>query len=314
MESANLLHKLKKVEHIAGLSKLGRLLYNPLKYLDALFFRKFIYSKSKKDKIVKVDLFFDEKMDIALPASTDIYLTGGKSHDSEIRLAKFIIKNLNENDSFLDIGAHFGYFSLLASKIVGNEGKVLSFEPASKSFNILKSNCDSHSNITIFNKALSTGEEPITFFEFPTLFSEYNTSDVTQFEGENWYNESKPIEVKIEATAIDILTASYNFNPKLIKMDVEGAENDVIIGGKEYLKSESPVIVMEYLSKSRHNTSHVKATNLLRELDYCSFIIKEEGGTQEMFDLDEYIDRSQMESDNIVFIKIEKDSLKPNLL
>lgn len=76
-------------------------------------------------------------MNIALPASTDIYLTGGKSHDSEIRLAKFLIKNLNQGDNFVDIGAHYGYFTLLGAHLVGKGGRVF-FEPGKSTYSLLE--------------------------------------------------------------------------------------------------------------------------------------------------------------------------------
>ena len=46
----------------------------------------------------------------------------------------FLIKCLKEGDTFIDVGSHIGYFSLLAASIVGNSGKVYSFEPQVDNF------------------------------------------------------------------------------------------------------------------------------------------------------------------------------------
>lgn len=104
-----LIKQLSEVEKIASSSKIRRLLDNPYKYLYAILFRQLAYSRKKREVIKTTTLFYGKKMKVALPASTDIYLTGGKSHDSEIRLARFLIQNLSGEEHFLDIGAHYGY-------------------------------------------------------------------------------------------------------------------------------------------------------------------------------------------------------------
>lgn len=303
MNKNNFLASLKSVEKIANYPKIMRLGNNPYKYLLAMYHREFVYPRTKKERIVNISLFYGKKMRIALPASTDIYLTGGKSHSSEIRLAKFIILNLNNSDHFLDIGAHFGYFTLIASEMVGDNGKVLSFEPASKSFSLLQENIASLRNTKAFRKAISNSLTPITFYEFPNLQSEYNTSDITQFESEKWYNNAKAIKVEVESTSIDNITKDGLFNPQIIKIDVEGAEYNVISGGLTFFKTNSPLIVMEYLEPNRKNETHKKALNLLLSLGYNSYIIRNDGTIEPNSNIDNYLEAEKLESDNIVFRK-----------
>ena len=80
MTQNDLLSQLDKVERIANSSKMGRFLRSPIKYLYAILHRKLIYSRQKKEIATKCRTFFNLNMDILLPSSTDIYLTGGKSH------------------------------------------------------------------------------------------------------------------------------------------------------------------------------------------------------------------------------------------
>lgn len=298
-----LVEQLQKVEFIANASKVRRLLNDPFKYVSAMVHRAFVYPKTKQEKIVDANLFYGRKMKIALPASTDIYLTGGKSHSSEIRLALFMLKNLTENDQFLDIGAHFGYFTLIASEIVGTNGRVISFEPTTKSFRLLQTNAESLKNVKCFQKAISNSEDNITFYEFPNLHSEYNSSDVTQFEHENWFKNAAPTKVEVQATTIDKITELELFDPKIIKIDVEGAEFNVISGGLIYFKSHSPIIVMEYLEPKRKNQNHVNALQLLLSIGYHSYIIKHDGQLASVTDIDNYLISNGLESDNVVFAK-----------
>jgi len=299
----NLIKKLQGVELIANYSKVRRMLNNPLKYIKAIFHKEYIYPKTKMEKVVDTYLFFGKKMKVALPASTDIYLTGGKSHSSEIRLALFLIKNLKTNDKFLDIGAHYGYFTLLASEIVGLNGQVISFEPTSKSFQLLKLNTEPAKNIKCFQKAISNSEDNIVFYEFPNLHSEYNSTDITQFEKESWYKITPPTKVEVKCTTIDKITHTESFNPKIIKIDVEGAEYKVINGGLSYFQTHSPFIVMEYLEPKRKNETHVDALNALLNIGYKSHIIDKDGNLEPINNVDNYLINNNLESDNVVFIK-----------
>src|SRR5690606_12974270 len=119
-----MLQRLKQVEKLANTSKAGRLLHDPFRYVNTLAFTKFIYPRTHKGVLKKARTFFGNDMQVLLPAATDIYLTGGKTHSSEIRLARFMINRLKPGDVYVDIGAHFGFFTLLASALVGDKGKV----------------------------------------------------------------------------------------------------------------------------------------------------------------------------------------------
>lgn len=301
---SKMINDINSVEEIAGLSKIRRLLRNPMKYFYAIAFRDFIYARNKREKLVDATLFYGKRMKIALPASTDIYLTGGKSHSSEIRLAKFLILNLNNGCHFLDIGAHYGYFTLIGSELVANEGLVFSFEPSDKSFSILSDNAAQLKNTFIHKKAVSDSTDNIVFYEFQNLQSEYNSSDVAQFENEEWFHDAPPSKIEVEATTIDLLV-QQNFKPDIIKIDVEGAEDKVIQGGINYFKSHTPQIVMEYLEPKRNNQNHKRAEKLLLGIGYHSHIINQNGVLEPINNIDDYLLSQKLESDNIVFVKKE---------
>ena len=230
MTKDELLSQLGKVTSIAKASKLRRMLYHPYRYIKAIVFRKLYYKRTQKEISEQCSTFFGVDMNILLPSSTDIYLTGGKSHDSEIKLAKFLIQHLNEHNTFLDVGAHYGYFSLLAAKIVTTSGRVIAFEAAPKTYKVLSQNATIFSQITAYNRAVSNTEEELKFYEFPNLYAEYNTLDVQQFEQEAWFSTHLPKEIKITSVILDDFLIEEAINPDYIKIDVEGAEDKVIFG------------------------------------------------------------------------------------
>jgi len=303
MLKSDLSSNLDKVQRIANASKLRRMLYHPYRYIKAIAFRKLIYVRTHKETQAICNTFFGTDINILLPSSTDIYLTGGKSHDSEIKLARFLINHLKESNTFIDVGAHYGYFSLLAAKLVTSSGKVYAFEAAPKTFYVLSKNAKSISNLTAFNMAVSDTEEELKFFEFPNLYAEYNTLDVTQFENEKWFKTHQPTEVTVPSIILDDFLTTEKINFQYIKIDVEGAELKVINGLTKYLSSYSPTIIMEYLSERRGNAAHVQAENKLKKLGYHSHVINSEGFPEKVPSVNDYISSSNLESDNIVFIK-----------
>lgn len=291
------------VEKIAKASKLSRMLLQPVRYIYAIAYRRIVYPINRKGILRKIPTFFGIPMQIVLPASTDIYLTGGKSHPSEVRLARFMIQHLVAGDTFMDIGAHFGYFTLLASVLVQDQGKVYAFEASKSTFQLLQKNVNIYSNIKAYHQAVSNNTEKLLFYQFPVLYSEYNSMDISQFEQENWFQKFKPEQIEVPATTINHLLLKENITPKIIKIDVEGAEDKVMEGAQEALQQQNPYIVLEYLEPSRHNAAHRKAVSMLQQIGYQVNIINENGDLILCNDIEQHLAKEKLDSDNIVLQK-----------
>ena len=75
----------------------------------------------------------------------DYHLCGLTNSDPETRLTKFLIKNTNREDVFFDIGANFGFFTVLARAMLGDDPingtpQIYAFEPTPSIFKILSKN------------------------------------------------------------------------------------------------------------------------------------------------------------------------------
>ena len=294
--------QLQQVQRLANGGKLVRLLHNPARYLYAMLLSKVMYPVTHRGSLKKAPLFFGGEMEVLLPAAIDIYLAGGKTHDSEIRLAKYMIANLKNGDVFLDIGAHFGYFTLLAASLVGDTGEVYAIEPASETFKLLKGNTNGHTHIRLFHNAVSDKIGIVSFYEFPVLYSEYNTLDVEKFLKEDWIKKYHPQKTEVHAVTIDGFVQENGFVPAVIKIDVEGAEVQAISGGKKIWTEQSPILVMEYLDES-DNGSYGRAAELMYGCGYKSYIISEDGALLQTNDVRGYMKQHGMTSENIVFKK-----------
>jgi len=300
-KKSTILLQLNTVEKLANGSKVKRLLHSPIQYSSAILYRLLFYPYYKTSKEVMAHTFFGTKMNLQLPSATDIYLTGGKTHPSEIRLAKFLIHHLKKGNHFLDIGAHYGYFTLLGSKLVGEQGKVFSLEASPTTFDLLNKNVKQQKNIRAFNLAASDKVGTISFFEFPNLYSEYNSMELAQFEKEKWFQKYPPTKCTIEAIDLSSFLTKNDFYPSIIKIDVEGAEYKVISGAEEYLQQYTPFIIMEYLSNKRGNEAHQQAARKLVDAGFCSFSINQNGYLEEVVDVESYLEKHQLDSDNIIF-------------
>ncbi len=243
-------------------------------------------------------------MQLLLPSGMDIYLTGGKAHPSETRLARFLIDRLNPGDTFLDIGAHYGYFALLASTLVGARGRVAAFEAAPATFRVLAQNAHATDNLTAHHRAVSDDSNPLLFYEFPNLYAEYNSLNIEQFRSQPWFAGNPPRQVYVPAVRLDDFLMETDLRPDLIKIDVEGAEDRVLAGAQTYLERFSPLVAMEYLSAERGNTAHLRAEGQLRQLGYSPYRIRENGTLRPVAGAASYLHEQGMESDNLVFVRL----------
>lgn len=157
----------------------------------------------------------------------------------------------------LDIGANIGFFSVVLSHLVGEEGRVLSFEPVAANLELLNSNVTnlSNQNVIVLPKALgkTTG--------FISMQSEQGNM------GNSFVADES--QGSVELVTLD----SLNLAPSFIKMDVQGFEYDVLLGGLETLKKYRPVMIIELEDSNgsiptSFKNSKENSLKLLSELNY----------------------------------------------
>jgi FkbM family methyltransferase len=141
----------------------------------------------------------------------------------------------------LDIGAHVGYYSLLAARLVGPSGKVFSFEPEIDNYQLLRQNIElnGYENIYTNQCAVSNKVGETTLF-LANLDSGRHSI----------YNHSLPQKgsYTVPTVTIDSFLEEQGW-PKvdLVKIDVEGAEPDVLEGMGQTVKRSSELkLIMEF--------------------------------------------------------------------
>ncbi|MFZ1678662.1 MAG: FkbM family methyltransferase [Saprospiraceae bacterium] len=283
--------------------KFNRLLRAPFLYPSLMLFNNAWYPFFKKGLYTKANTFFGLPMRTLLPSGTDVMLNKIKSHDSEIRLTKYLTVLLQEGDVFIDIGAHYGYYSLLASVLVGNSGKVFSIEASGSSYADLKENVDPYKNIKPLHAAAGDTQGTITFYEYPGPYAEYNTIVPNAYANEKWFQSVTEKKNTVPILILDDLIRNEQIDKAILKIDVEGGESSVLRGLQSALKEKKLIIAMEYLLSKEGRKLHQESAEILFKNDYKSHAISADGTLHRIDDIDIYLRYSGLHSDNIVFIK-----------
>jgi FkbM family methyltransferase len=158
---------------------------------------------------------------------------------------------IRPGDTVLDVGAHVGYYSLLASVLAGDGGTVWAFEPDPRNFSFLElhARINGRSNIRAERAAVSDANGTARF----GLGSGSGTGHLAE-DG----------ALAVRTIRLDDFCRSHDIRPAAVKIDVEGAEVAVLAGARELLASARPVIFL-----STHGPDvHRHCLHLLRELGY----------------------------------------------
>jgi FkbM family methyltransferase len=267
-------------------------------------YNKILYPLIKRGVFADAKTFFGIHFRTLLPSGTDILLNGIKSHDSEIRLTKYLTRHLLEGDTFIDVGAHYGYYALLASVMTGRSGHVYAIEASAQSFAILRVNTHTHPNILIYHNA--AGDEPgeVVFYEYPGPLAEYNTIVKGAYDDKPWLKKVKQIINRVQMVVLDDLITANQIRKAIIKIDVEGGELSVIKGLASSLDQNDLTIVMEYLISEDLSSPHHLAVGMLIEHGYQAHAIDREGNLVKVVVIDQYIKDAGLDSDNLVFTRV----------
>jgi len=152
----------------------------------------------------------------------------------------FVKSFLDKGNSFLDIGANFGLYSIIAAKIVGKNGKVFSIEPEPRNLKRLKRNLIlNRVSVDVIPIAVGETEGEVEFCSCSQgAYSGLKLSTVP----------GKVKKIMVPKNTLDNLSERYHWsNIDLLKMDVEGAELLVLMGGELFFqKTNRPVILIEF--------------------------------------------------------------------
>jgi len=136
--------------------------------------------------------------------------------------ARNVASRLSSTDVVIDLGAHVGVMSM---EFARHAGKVYAFEPHPSAFKQLKKNTARMKNVVPINKAVSVETGTAQLFSVPTRYGRVTEGSSLSVDKTNI---SKDHVFEVETVSLAQFIESLDSEVKLIKMDIEGAEYDII--------------------------------------------------------------------------------------
>jgi FkbM family methyltransferase len=163
----------------------------------------------------------------------------------EKELTARVQENLKPGDVFVDVGANMGYYTLLASRLVGPDGLVLAYEPSPSNLQMLLRNLtlNQSRNVAVFSLALSDRSTIAKLWSAPS----YNTG-VCSLRGPEFV---VPSEYTLAPTSrLDELRTLQSLADRirLIKVDAEGHDMEVLRGAAGVFRSSGRLMLTCELS------------------------------------------------------------------
>ena len=186
-----------------------------------------------------------------------------------------------QEDIAVDIGAHIGRYTIISSKRVGPNGKVIAIEAHPENYEMLKKNIQLNglTNVTALNYAINSKEEESQLKLYlpgeEVGYTIYNTIMV---------NRANPIEdkfVEVNAATLDNLLLQQQQQQQngigqgqvnWIKVDVEGAEFEVLKGATNVLSKSKDIVLLIEIHNLHDGTNHYK--DIIEFLSFYEFKIE----------------------------------------
>ena len=188
----------------------------------------------------------------------------GEGHNSGF---KYCLEQAKNKKVVLDIGAHIGLYSMPLSRRMSSEGKIYSFEPSSVNRSYLKYHLKLNNIDNVEVLPYLVGKETIESVDFYE-----DTNQVNPMGGlvltKNIENDAVVVPKKM--VSLDRFCEENEIRPELIKVDVEGAEIDLLWGGGNIIKNSRPIIVLSLHPKHIEQKGQTldSLTDFLQKVNY----------------------------------------------
>lgn len=221
----------------------------------------------------KLDDSFEISFDLAKPTQKFIHDVLKRGQLCDPPMVQALTERLGPGDTFIDIGSHVGYYSLLAALKVGPTGRVFAFEANPETYLVLLANALSNKRLQIqpIQAALSDQKGILSFQIHP---GDEGQSSLVDKHREN--GNSRLISV-LTTTLDDILETIPFGKVKTVKIDVEGFEEQVLHGGRRFLDAVQPeniVFEVNNMISSDKQNPDLAIREFLSKLGYRCYLIR----------------------------------------
>ena len=195
--------------------------------------------KETNVKFTEAKMFTGDTINVVVPdnVSTALYLNGCFEADD----SKALIESLNKGDTFIDIGAHIGYYSMLAYRLVGELGKVICFEPTPSTYSLLVKNLQGKKNVRAENLAVYSIQTNMEFNDYGLKYMVFNSFKKARLNDVDLVAN----HINVQTTTLDDYCRVNEVKPSFIKIDAESVELHVLQGATETINKFKPKFMIE---------------------------------------------------------------------
>ena len=170
----------------------------------------------------------------------------------EMNITEFIARNVKKGMNVLDVGANYGYFSMLMADLVGTDGKVHSFEANPMLSELVKKSSKVNGferRISVINKAVSDqNREDLDFvFSDDTPMNGLLAENITQNARKNYY----PNTIKVNVSSMDEMLLKEE-QIDFVKIDIEGSEDKFWYGSKNIREKNPQMMILMEFNRARY--------------------------------------------------------------
>ncbi|MEY2701668.1 MAG: FkbM Family Methyltransferase [Bacteroidota bacterium] len=281
-----------KREKYRKISKIKRLLKSPFRTFPYYILA---YMSHIKPFILTFKTLWGDKITADLPNGNTFLYYGYP----EANLTNFFIKNIKEDEIFIDGGANIGFYSLLINHLAP-KGHIHSFEPTPSTFSLLIKNTRDKKNIFTNRKALFDKKDTIEFIDYGIGYNAFNSIHASSEKLDVLIGRGK--KIKVDTIKLDDYCIENNVKPTFIKLDLEGSELYALEGCKNILMECKPALSIEVAGGDTWSEFTYKTDLFLKDLSYLPFSIEDNGLLKEHKTVTYY------QYENLIYI--HKDKVK----
>jgi len=200
-------------------------------------FAEYLVSRNSFRSIVRLDEGFELTVDLRDEGVGRVIYRNRRYEPLE---TAFLKSYLLPGMTVVDVGANLGYYTILASRLVGNSGRIVAIEPDPDNFGLLQQNICGNGlgNVTALRLALGAESGNVTLHRSPANFGDHRV----------YSSDDNREMLEVELRRLDNVLAEVGVDQvDLLKMDVQGFEAGVIEGMCETLITRKVgSLLMEY--------------------------------------------------------------------
>lgn len=179
---------------------------------------------------------------------------------SEPTIQELLARQIEPCTVVWDIGANVGFFTLIASRLVGEGGQVVAFEPLPANYDAIRENLLLNGITNVQVEAIALGDEVGR-----ATLSVYGANTLAKLDGPE-QAEPSPGRARLQKLEVPVSTIDAQLErfpaPALVKMDIEGGEAAALQGAKRLLTEVRPTLVCEL---------HGTADPVMELLESCGY-------------------------------------------